>query len=128
MNMRYLIAVVQRVTNRLTKQPSTFSRKAHAKPSVAQLPSQSITEPKQRQHTAEQYQARQKAERKTNPPPPVAAVPLFNDETPYLGPEVHVLLLNQVPGLVLEQTVLARHPEKVIVALTPGALVGEEGH
>lgn len=54
--------------------------------------------------------------------------PPAHDEPPHLGPEVHVLLLHEIPRLVLEQAVLARHTEQVIVTLSPRALVREEGH
>mmetsp|Transcript_32990 Transcript_32990/g.72639 ORF Transcript_32990/g.72639 Transcript_32990/m.72639 type:complete len:441 (-) Transcript_32990:1736-3058(-) len=42
-------------------------------------------------------------------------------------PQVQVLLLHQVAGQVLEQTVLLRHAHQIVVALAVGVLVGHEG-
>ena len=69
--------------------------------------------------TPEQQQDQQQQQQQQPPP---------HDEPPYLGPEVHVLLLHEIPRLVLEQAVFAGDTEKVIVALSSRALVREEGH
>mmetsp|Transcript_29299 Transcript_29299/g.55358 ORF Transcript_29299/g.55358 Transcript_29299/m.55358 type:complete len:1135 (-) Transcript_29299:64-3468(-) len=44
-----------------------------------------------------------------------------------LGPELQVLLLNEVPRLVLEQAVVSGDPEEVLIAGSSGLLVRQKG-